>query len=350
MRLNDFINLSFKTLRMHWQPGYRVPISVYIVLTNRCNNRCVYCRVHSLPQKDIWTTSSLKSALEQMKACGAFRVQFTGGEPMMRDDLGELVRFAKKLGLFVGISTNGHQIAERIEELMGVDVVFLSYEGPAQVHSRLRGAKSVEAVDSALAALKSAGIRVWTTTVLTRLNIGYIPEIVRFAEEKGILANFNRLEFCLGEAGYLHPLIEEIRDLVPTREELKNAIKEIIILKKKGAPIGSSLEYLNSLFEWPHDERITDAAVSERYACWAGSAYCHLESDGMLYPCGWAVSKGHKGESVLLNGFSASWENTKALAGCNSCSHACGVENNLLFSLNGKAVLNALSGLLKSSK
>jgi len=69
-------------------------------------------------------------------------------------------------------------------KLKGIDVVFLSYDGPDQVHSRLRGEQNVEEVKSALLALKSAGIQVWTTTVLTCWNVNFIEDIIDFASEK----------------------------------------------------------------------------------------------------------------------------------------------------------------------
>lgn len=345
MKLTSAVHFSGRLIGMHLFKGYRVPLSMYIVLTNRCNNHCLYCRVHNLDQKDGLTTTDLKGILRQMKSAGVFRIQLTGGEPMMRPDIGELIAFAKKLGFFIGMSTNGYQIHKRIKELKGLDVVFLSYDGPVEIHSRLRGEKSVDDFHTALAALKSSRIRVWTSTVLTTVSIGVIGRIVEFAKENGMLANFNRLEFCEENSRYLHPCFNEIKDLVPTAQQTRGAFEELIRLKKQGWSIGSSFEYLRSVLEWSNYEQVTASAVSKRYRCWAGRAYGHLEADGKLYPCGWAVPRGHAGVDVLAQGFNAAWEKIKPLDGCNSCSHACGVENNLIFSLNRSAIFNALVGL-----
>jgi len=347
MRFRDFVYFGWKIGRMHLQSTYRVPLSIYVVLTNRCNNRCVYCRTHDLPQIDVWTTESLKKTISEMKACGTRRMHLTGGEPMLRPDIGEIIAHAKELGFFVGMSTNGYQVAERIKELRGVDVVFLSYDGPPEVHARLRGDNNVEEVNSALSALKAADIRVWATTVLTKLNVDFIEEIVQFAKQQNILANFNRLEFFLKPPAYLHPLADEVQDLILEENEQKKAFQKLIQLKSFGAPIGSSLEYLKSVVEWPYADRVTDSKPAKRYRCWAGRAYGHLDADGMLYSCGWAALWKLPGLNVLEEGFRSAWKKLSFINDCQSCSHACGVENNLIFSLNIPSLTNAFVNLCK---
>ena len=139
IKISFLTKYAYQIARMHLNPHYRVPLNIEITLTNRCNNRCVYCRSCELPQEDVLTTKILKRVLDEMKFCGTQRVHFTGGEIMLREDLGEVISYAKKLGLFVGIVTNGHRVADRINELKELDIVFVSYEGPPHIHSRLRG-------------------------------------------------------------------------------------------------------------------------------------------------------------------------------------------------------------------
>jgi len=93
--------------------------------------------------------------------------------------------------------TNGHKVAECINELKSLDVVFLSYDGPPEVYSLLRGMQNIEEVERALSVLKPADVRVWTTTVLTRRNTNFVEDIVDFCKQNNILANFTRLEFFL---------------------------------------------------------------------------------------------------------------------------------------------------------
>lgn len=281
--------------------------------------------------------------LSEMKRCGTRRIQLTGGEPMMRSDLGDIIAHAKRLGLFVGLSTNGYQVAERIDELKEVDVVFLSYDGPPEVHDRLRGRGSVADVRSALRALQEAGIHVWTTTVLTRWNAPHIDDIVAFAEEHGLVANFDRLDYFEDPQGHFHPSLEQIQDLL-LGDEWKACFRKLFQLKRSGKPIGSSLAYLQNALEWPYEDRMMDSRPAERYRCWAGRAFGHLEADGMLYACGMGVGR-VEGVSVMQEGFRRAWEKIVSLEDCRSCSDACQLEANLIFSLDRSTVLNWLSHL-----
>lgn len=331
---------------MHLQPSRRVPLSVHIGLTSRCNNRCRYCRFDRLPKEKEWTTEELLEVLEEMRKTGTRRVQFTGGEPMLRNDLGLILSRAKSLGMFVGLSTSGFQVADRCEELMPVDIVQLSYDGPPEVHAYLRGEKSVEEARTALQALLDHNIRVWTTTVLTTVNAPYIDKIVEYAREHGIVANFVLLDFFDDPKGHFHPAFDEIKDLLLTGEERKKALQKLIALKKAGAPLGNSLPYFRNALEWPHEDRVTSSEPSSRYRCWAGRATAHLEADGKLYACGMGVGR-VPGVDVLEIGFKEAWEHIESLPNCRSCTMACGVEANLLFSLNWSSIVNWLKLIRK---
>lgn len=342
MKLNDIAYFSRQITKMHLLRNYRVPLSVYLVLTYRCNNSCVYCRTQNIPQQGEWTPDSLKNVFLDMKACGVRRLHLTGGEPMLREDIGEIISYAKELGLFVGMSTNGFEIASRVKELKGIDVVFLSYDGPPQVHARLRGERNSSDVIAALGALKDQKIKVWTSTTLTSWNVGFIDDIIDFARRKNILANFNRLEYFSSMPCYLHPHIDEIRELVLSPQEHRDVFKKLIKLKLSGAPIGSSLGYLKNALDWPYNDRVTDIKPSKRYQCWAGRAFGHLEANGNLHACGWGALREEAGVNVLEKGFRQAWDKLIPSVGCKSCSHACGVENNLLFSLDTPTIFNAL--------
>ncbi len=339
MKFSKLAHFGSNILRMHVQPGYRVPLSMHVVLTNRCNLTCTYCRTHDLPQKDIWTTKALKKTITQMKECGTRRIHFTGGEPLLRDDIGQLIDHAKHEGIFVSFVSNGTYVPKRINDIKNADVVFISYDGIPEAHAQVRGKRSVEEVLAAIKTLKEAGINVWMTSVLTQLNAHRVDEIVAFARQQNIKVNFTRLEFFKEPPYHLHPLMEDVEDLILKGEARQKIFHRLLELKKKGAPIASTSEYLQNAEEWPFDDKIYDTEPSKRYDCWAGRAYGHLESNGMLYSCGTGVSR-IRGVNVLEEGFQKAWEKLPLLENCRSCSHACGVESNLIFSLNPSAVLN----------
>lgn len=339
MRIADAIYFAQAILRMHLDRRRRVPLSVHVSLTNRCSNRCLYCRFDRLPQRDFWTTAALLRVLSEMRAAGTRRVQFTGGEPMLREDLGAVLAAAKSLGFFVGLSTNGRGVPERIEELRPADIVQVSYDGPPAVHALLRGKGSAAEALGAIEALQQRGIPVWTNTVLTTVNSGCVDEIVAFARERGFPANFVLLDYFDEPRGHFHPARAEIDRLVLAGEDRKKTLRRLIELKKSGAPIGGSLPYLENALHWPEERRVTSPTPSPLYRCWAGRATAHLEADGKLYACGMGVGR-ETGVDAVGEGFAAAWARLRPLPNCLSCTMACGVEANLLFSLNPRAIWN----------
>lgn len=339
MRISDLIYFGYYLGRMHLQPSLRVPLSMHIGLTNRCNNRCRYCHFDRMPAEGEWTTDELLAVLPQMRETGTRRVQFTGGEPMLRDDLGIILSRARELGMFVGLSTNGFRVEERVEELKPCDIVQVSYDGPPEAHGYLRGEQSVRDAGSAIRALRENGIPVWTNTVLTTVNAPYVDEIVAFAAHRGMVANFVLLDYFEEPEKHFHPALSEIRDLVLKGEEKKNALRRLIELKREGRPVAGSIPYFENALNWKDECRVTSPERSPRYRCWFGRAVGHLEADAMLYACGMGVGR-VPGVDVRELGFREAWRRLKPLPGCRSCTMACGVEANLLFSLNPRVIWN----------
>lgn len=77
--------------------------------TFRCQCNCIHCYAHGrgVNQGDELTTREVKSVLDQARRLGVLQVAFSGGEPLLREDIVELVRHAHDIGLLTRISTNG---------------------------------------------------------------------------------------------------------------------------------------------------------------------------------------------------------------------------------------------------
>jgi radical SAM protein with 4Fe4S-binding SPASM domain len=89
--------------------------NITISTTLTCNEACAHCWVSAGPQpSDDMTSDEISSVLDQAAALGAEHVKFTGGEPLVRGDLPDLVAHAHQLGLRVSVETNGLLLRERL--------------------------------------------------------------------------------------------------------------------------------------------------------------------------------------------------------------------------------------------
>lgn len=125
--------------------GIPSPTFVTVAVTYRCQARCVHCYANSpeRPHEPEPTTEQLKSVISQVKALGAMAVHFSGGEPLLRKDLFELIRYARDLGLLTRINSNGLLLdEENTGQLKAAGLtecgVSLDSADP-ETHDRLRG-------------------------------------------------------------------------------------------------------------------------------------------------------------------------------------------------------------------
>lgn len=105
------------------------PILLHYFLTNRCNARCPFCTIWAeLPKHDAQTTDVLNN-LKTARKAGCRFVDFTGGEPLLHEDLPELLSAAKQLGYITSVTTNCIVFPLRVKELHGrIDLLHFSLD------------------------------------------------------------------------------------------------------------------------------------------------------------------------------------------------------------------------------
>jgi MoaA/NifB/PqqE/SkfB family radical SAM enzyme len=266
-------------------------------------------------------------------------VHLTGGEPLLREDLAEIVSCAKESGLFVSLTTNGTGVRRQIEALRKVDQVQLSFDGPDETRVFLCGAGAAEVSSKAVEFFQKNDIPFWTVTVLTRANLRHIDWIVSHAREHGAQANFVLMERHPEHWNESNPMPDHVRELLPSFEENRAALRRLIALKERGAPIGSSMPCLQELLGWEDYDRSISPRQSPRYRCMAWQSQCEVFANGDLHVCNWTMERG-LGVSVLEHGFKGAWERLPRPANCNSCLAGCYLESNLMFSLNLRSIMN----------
>ena len=202
------------------------PVVVWNV-TRRCNLKCVHCYAHATGEaaQDELSTEEGKVLLDDLAQFGCPVVLFSGGEPLVRQDLVELADYAVKLGMRAVISTNGTLITRSVAQALkdvGLSYVGISLDGMKKVNDKFRGVKG--SFDRAMAGIKhcqQAGIKVGLRFTINRMNADEIPAIFDLLEER----NIPRVCFYhLVYAGRGSDLIEE--DLSP--EETREVVDLII--------------------------------------------------------------------------------------------------------------------------
>jgi 12,18-didecarboxysiroheme deacetylase len=202
------------------------PVVVWNV-TRRCNLKCVHCYAHATGEaaKDELSTEEGKVLLDDLANFGCPVVLFSGGEPLVRQDLVELADYAVKLGMRAVISTNGTLITRSVAQALkdvGLSYVGISLDGMKEVNDKFRGVKgSFNRAMTGIEHCQQAGIKVGLRFTINRMNAAEIPAIFDLLEER----NIPRVCFYhLVYAGRGSDLIEE--DL--SREETREVVDLII--------------------------------------------------------------------------------------------------------------------------
>jgi 12,18-didecarboxysiroheme deacetylase len=167
------------------------PVVVWNV-TRRCNLKCVHCyaQADASAAPDELTHAEGLALLDNLKTFGVPVVLFSGGEPLMRPDLFELVSRTAALGMRAVISTNGtlitRKVALRLKDL-GLSYVGISLDGIEATHDRFRGKQgSFAAAMAGVRRCQEVGLKVGLRFTLNRANFQEVPAIFDLVEEHHI--------------------------------------------------------------------------------------------------------------------------------------------------------------------
>jgi len=160
--------------------------------TKQCNLRCVHCyaTATSQPAPDELTGDEGRAMIDDLAEFGSPVILFSGGEPMMRADLMELIAHARGAGLRAVISTNGTLITPPVAEKLadvGLSYVGVSLDGLEAIHDKFRGvAGSFQGALAGIRNCMATGVKVGLRFTLNKQNIADLPGIFDLIEREGI--------------------------------------------------------------------------------------------------------------------------------------------------------------------
>jgi MoaA/NifB/PqqE/SkfB family radical SAM enzyme len=161
-------------------------------ITKRCNFKCKHCYSSATANtdKEELTLPQIKGIVDQMKQLKVPVILLSGGEPLMHDDIFEIIAYIREAGIRVSLSTNGSLVttetALRLKKL-GVGYVGISLDGLGTVNDSFRGVKGAyKAAVEGIWNCHEVGQKVGLRMTVHRDNVSEVPKILDFMEKEEI--------------------------------------------------------------------------------------------------------------------------------------------------------------------
>jgi pyrroloquinoline quinone biosynthesis protein E len=253
----------------------RPPLWLLAEITYRCPLHCVYCSnpLDFAKVEDELSTEDWKRVFREARALGAVQLGFSGGEPMVRDDLAALVGEAHGLGFYTNLITSGVGLnEERIRELKaaGLDHIQVSFQDSTkEVNDFLSSTRTFDLKLKVAKLVKAHGYPMVLNVVLSRLNIDHIDTIIEMAV--ALEADF--LE--LANTQYYGWAYLNRDHLLPSRAQIEHAEGVVNAYRAK---LGGRMKMFFVVPDYYSDR--PKACMNG----W-GSVFLNIAPDGLALPC-----------------------------------------------------------------
>jgi radical SAM protein with 4Fe4S-binding SPASM domain len=247
------------------------PGSLYFHPTFKCNQRCIYCFNKKDREESTGaelTTEQWSDVFEQAKEFGIRNVIFTGGEPLLREDVFELAHRANSIGLSSQLLTNARPINKRNIDRIMSSFGTVGFSLDSHIEERndfLRGKGAYRATIDAMKMLKKNNHTFSAKAVITKHNVWDLPGLVQFFLEEfesgSIIPNM-----------YIPPS-RDMLDLLPGLDDYMQA-----------------MEKTNEVIERHYgDDKISvlrfHGVPARQFQCGAAAGEISIAPDGSVYPC-----------------------------------------------------------------
>jgi radical SAM protein with 4Fe4S-binding SPASM domain len=302
--------------------GWLKPITfVQWLVTARCNLKCPFCEASAGDARDDeLTTVEGRSLIDDLARMGAKRLLFSGGEPLTRADVPELMTYARSRRLSVGLVTNGFFVGQLWQRLQGLDLYlyFTSLDGTRSEHDGLRGEGSFARALDGLHRVASAGTptRI-VNTVVQPANIGSLPRLREIVRDSGATRWHLTPAARVGRAG--------ISDRFSLNADQLRCLVDFARAAEDWVDVGESAGYLGCLDGGP--------PVGKPFFCGAGLTRCSIMPEGSVLGCHQVYDCRYAEGNVRERQFSEIWRNAfqrfrhrQLPEFCGGCEHVAGCQ------------------------
>ncbi|MGB6804693.1 MAG: pyrroloquinoline quinone biosynthesis protein PqqE [Candidatus Sulfotelmatobacter sp.] len=209
------------------------PLALIAEITHRCPLHCVYCSnpLELAAASSELSTTEWTDIFQQAGKLGMLHAHFTGGEPLARSDLTELIAAARAAGLYTNLVTSGTGLAEaRLRALVdaGLDHIQISFQDSREEAANwIAGAKAHAHKVELSRIIRLHKIAFTVNLVVHRQNIDHIEEMIAFIEQ---LAP-ERME--IAHTQYYGWALQNRAALLPTRAQLEKAVEVVAAAEKR---------------------------------------------------------------------------------------------------------------------
>lgn len=325
-----------------WVLGQPQIFWAVLMPTWRCNLHCTYC---GLPQRGTseLTTAQWFEIIDELADLGCRRVTLSGGEPLLRPDLEELIDRVRSRTMSCVLLSNGVAVSSRLQQLRWLNALVLSLDGVGEANDRVRGPGVYAAVQEAIAAARQIHLPLKLNAVLSSPTAPGLDSLLAFADAHhlGITVGVMRS----GSAELYHQA---------TRLKAADGeIRETLLCLARLARTRRCLLYAPATYQhaarWPDYSRdriesdavpVGDRVQRQGPRCHAGREYLVVQPDGRVAPC--ALTIGDSSSRSATEGVAAAWRSLHSHH-CVTCYAPCWVDINYFFSMQPQVVLNFLA-------
>lgn len=326
-----------------------IPIMVEFQVNKECNLNCRYCyaQLKTLDNNADFTTEELKTIFDELYKLGMRVIRILGGEPLLREDIGEIIRYLREMDIFIEISTNGTLLkskAKALEELRLIDILQISIDGDEASTDIVRGRGAYKSIIEGIEEALKFDLPIRLHAVFNKFSIEASPEspVEHLSKlSKKYRIPFNFCQYVASIDGNKDASYIEHKEIMQ-----RNFYKQCWDYKKRGYLFLNSFEALRQIMNWPEETEeflfSKENLPSFFDRCRGGELYCFIDSDGSMYPC---VPLWKKGLNIKEVGIKKAWEfvnKVRAEVRCFSCVSMGDIEFSKTMSLNPRVIFNTL--------
>lgn len=272
-RTARFAEMMGKVLR--YRLDWKHPFYMCHLVTGKCNCRCDSCYWRR-SRKDELTTEEIRRLYRDARDNGFVANLIWGGEPLMREDFPEIVRFSQKMNFVTTVITNAYLLPERMDDVAPhTDSFIISLDHPGEKHDEIRKRPGLfDRVVESVGMLKRdyPQVKTMINCLLTNYNKDAMPEMARFCDRLGVSLYVCPMGYWDGETGLKGG--DEKPAAKATQKEEASAWRQLLRMKRRGYRINNSFRYLKFMQKYPRSYRCHFPKIILQVEPWGGVIDC----------------------------------------------------------------------------